>query len=300
MKNRRYYRSLCFISALLAMACISAAQDSAKKELLVDVGYYVPASNTPYLLVNTKTKVGKKFQPVPGINVSLYLDNSTNFLGSVIADVTGTAKIVLPASARDSWRSSSTHVVIATTKATIEYDEVTAEASVTKATLMLDTVPEMEVRTVRARIMTFADSERIPVKDVDIKLSVKRLGSYLPVGEEESYTTDSTGEAIAAFKMDKLPGDTAGNIILVAKIEDNEQFGNLATEIKVPWGIAVKANAENTSRTLWATRDKAPVWLLITAASIVIVVWGCIVYLLMQIARIRKLGTAQTDLIQST
>jgi hypothetical protein len=41
---------------------------------------------------------------------------------------------------------------------------------------------------------------------------------------------------------------------------------------------------------LWATRDKAPVWLLLMAGFIVASVWGTIVFLLVQIGKIRKLG----------
>jgi hypothetical protein len=299
MKNRNYHRSLYFISALLAIGCTAFAQDSVKRELLVNVGYFAPADNLPYVLVNTKTKVEKKFQPVQAIVLNVYMDNSENLLGKVVTGASGTAKIVLPPWLQDNWKSSSTHVFMATSIATKKYDETTAEISITKAKLVIDTVPGADARSVRARVMVFNDSQWMPVKDVELKLGVKRLGGELPVSEEESYTTDSTGEVVARFKMEKLPGDTLGNIILVARIDDNDQFGNLVTELKVPWGIVTKIRKDSSARTLWATRDKAPVWLLLTAGSIVVFVWGSIVYLLWQIVRIRKLGIAAPKSPQS-
>lgn len=292
MKNRSFHRSLCFIGALLFISCHVIAQDSAKRELLVDVAYYAQANKIPYVLVSTKTKVGKKFVPVQGIVLNVYVDNPDNLLGKVVTDARGTAKTVLPPSLQDKWNSSSTHVFRASSIATKEYDETTAEISITKAKIIIDTMPGTDTRSIRARVLTLSDSQWMPVKDAELKIGVRRLGSELPVGEEESYTTDSTGEAIAEFKMEKLPGDTLGNIVLVATINDNDQFGNLAEELKVPWGIVTKGHEESNARTLWATRDKAPVWLLLTAGCIVVFVWGSIVYLVWQIVRIRKLGIA--------
>ncbi|MEK7199532.1 MAG: hypothetical protein AAB212_06395 [Bacteroidota bacterium] len=43
-------------------------------------------------------------------------------------------------------------------------------------------------------------------------------------------------------------------------------------------------------RTLFATRDKAPLWLLFLAGSIVVSVWSVIIYLVRQIIKIRKIG----------
>ena len=79
-------------------------------------------------------------------------------------------------------------------------------------------------------------SEWIPVKGVDMKIAVKRLGGDLNVTETPTYTTDSLGVASADFKLLNLPGDSAGNLVLVARVEDNDIYGNLTTEGIVPWG----------------------------------------------------------------
>jgi hypothetical protein len=179
------------------------------------------------------------------------------------------------------------------TEATNEFDEVTAESSITKTKLLIDTVSGMETRSIRVRVMELKENEWVPARDVELKLGVKRLGGELPIGEEETYTTDSTGEVIAEFQKAELPGDTAGNLILVARVDDNELYGNLLAEGGVPWGIASKVTDAFNERTLWSTRDKAPIWLLSAAAFIVIIVWGTIFFLLLQIIKIRKLGIAR-------
>jgi hypothetical protein len=135
--------------------------------------------------------------------------------------------------------------------------------------------------------------EWIPAKDVEMKVGVNRLGGILSVGDEETYTTDSTGTVSAEFKKDSLPGDQQGNIILVAKVEDNDKYGNLLIEKTVPWGLAITPQKNFfDQRTLWSTRYRTPLWLLFIAYSIVIGVWGTIIYLVAQIVKIGKLGKA--------
>jgi len=82
-------------------------------------------------------------------------------------------------------------------------------------------------------------------------------------------------------------------MVLVAKVEDNDQYGNLLVQKTVPWGVALKTNnGFFNQRTLWTTRFRAPLWLLFMAYSITIGVWGTIIYLVLQIFRIKKIGTA--------
>ncbi len=88
-----------------------------------------------------------------------------------------------------------------------------------------------------------------------------------------------------------MPGDQKGNIVLVAKVEDNDQYGNLLVEKTVPWGVALKPEKNFfDQRTLWTTRFRTPFWLLFMAYSIVIGVWGTIIYLVTQILRTRRMG----------
>jgi hypothetical protein len=77
---------------------------------------------------------------------------------------------------------------------------------------------------------------------------------------------------------------------LLASVEDNDQLGNLKTEKIVPWGAATNPVNTFNERSLFATRDKTPVWLLLMAFGIIGIVWGTLIYLIIQIFKIRKLG----------
>ena len=132
----------------------------------------------------------------------------------------------------------------------------------------------------------------VPVKDIDMKLAVKRMDGNLSVGDKDFYTSDSTGVSSTEFKRDSIPGDQKGIITLVAEVDDNDTYGNLVTEKTVDWGKAIAPQKDFfAQRTLWSIRSEAPIWLLFAVWSIVIGIWGTIIYLVFQILKIKKLGT---------
>jgi len=284
-------KSINIIAVLIALLpAIGFSQDSTKKELLLSVAYHMQANKVPQLRVNAKTKVEKRFFPVKNINVSVYLgnDSTKGLLGNVTTDDNGEARLAIPASFKSVWKGSASHSFEGISAATKEFDETKAMITIRKARLLIDTVEGAETRSLAISVFRLMDNEWLPAKDVEVKIGINRLGGILPVGEEESYTSDSTGKAIAEFKRDSLPGDAKGNLIIVARVEDNEELGSLNAESSVPWGARVIDINHFNERSLWATRDKAPIWLLFIAGSIMIGVWSVLLYLFFQIYRLKR------------
>jgi hypothetical protein len=292
MKPKNNLLKLLLAFCLLIVSVNIVAQDSVKKELLVDIEYYLPANKLPYILVHTKTKVEKRFLPVKDIKIAVFMDSDSaaHSLGNSVTDENGTAKFMIPSSMKTVWESSATHSFIASTGATKEFDETRNEINVTKSKIEIDTVAGAESRTIQVSVFSLSEGNWIPARDVEMKIGVRRAGGLLPVGEEETYTTDSTGTVQAEFKRENLPGDTKGNLSIVVKVEGNEMLGNLESEKMLTWGAPRQPVSSNHPRTLWSTRDKAPIWLLFMAISIMAGVWGTIVYLIATIIRIKKLG----------
>lgn len=50
---------------------------------------------------------------------------------------------------------------------------------------------------------------------IELKVGIQRLGGLLSAGEEETYTTDTTGSVSVDLNKEHLPGDESGNIVLV-------------------------------------------------------------------------------------
>ena len=207
----------------------------------------------------------------------------------------GKAKSFLPPSLKAAWDANPLHTFIAVAEGK-EEEQPATELEITKAKIQIDTVSEEGARSITVQVMKYENSEWVPANEVEMKVGIQRHGGILSAGDEEIYTTDSSGIATVELKKDSLPGDQNGNIILVAKVEDNDLFGNLLVEKTVPWGVALRSNNSFfDQRTLWTTRFRTPIWLLFMAWSIVIGVWGTIFYLIVQIVRIKKLGKAVSN-----
>jgi len=294
MKKQNNNTAMLFALGLCLCSFINAgAQDSTRPELNLTVSYFMKDNKVIHLLINTKAKIDSKFQPIPNTVVRLYLDKAEDSLliGKVTTTRNGFAKAVFPVSLQSAWAASPNHTILGIAEGNKEFDEVSSETTVTKTRLALDTTTSEGKKSITVQVLAQTADDWTPAADVEMRVGIKRLGSILSAGDEETFTTDSTGTVTVELKKDSLPGDEKGNYILVARIDDNDQYGNLSLEKSVPWGepLVVDKNFFD-QRTLWTTRYRTPFWLLFMAYSIVIGVWGTLVYLVVQIVKIKKLS----------
>ncbi|MFI5156921.1 MAG: hypothetical protein ACHQEM_12085 [Chitinophagales bacterium] len=284
---------LAIIAVLFTLLLVGSSFGQAtKNKLMLGLGYFNDKDYVQYLKATTKTKVNGKFQQVPGIHLSFYIssEDTVNLLGRAVTNDKGFAVLFIPPSARQVWKSSSKQSFIVVSDSTVSFDPVHSTIDLTKARIQIDTLAD---RKITATLLALSDSVWKPVKGVDMRITIKRLGGDLNVNETPTYTTDSLGQVSADFKLANLPGDTAGNLAIVAIVDDNDTYGNLAIERKVPWGIATKYTAAFDTRSLFARRGYSPLWLEWMAYSIIVAVWGVLLYLFMQIRKLRKLGKPQ-------
>ena len=268
------------------------AQDAEKNPLVVTVSYFCIDNNLPYLTVNAKSKILRKFQPIKGAEINLYLDKDSTgkgigLIGKVITGEKGQGGIDIPPALARQWKANANHTFVAVTGKTKQFDETNTEITIIKSRITVDTA---EDKNVTATFCEFKDDKWIPVKGVDVKLGVKRFGGDLQIGDEQSFTTDSLGQVKGEFKRIGLPGNEAGNIVLVAKVEDNDQYGNSRIEKSIPWGIKFVPDKDFFHRALWASRFHSPVWLVVFAYAAIIAVWGTLIYLVFLLIKIKKLG----------
>ncbi|QBN18006.1 hypothetical protein [Flavobacterium nackdongense] len=133
-------------------------------------------------------------------------------------------------------------------------------------------------------------SEGQPVVDVPVVLSVKRLYSKLPIGD--AVATDSTGVASFEFPAD-IPS-TNGKLTIFASIVDDENYKNTETSGLVNWGVIVSSDNSNIEeRSFSAGRDKAPIYFIAISLLIIGLIWGTLLYAVLQVFKIKRLGKIQ-------
>jgi hypothetical protein len=288
-KNMRKIKYIIATTGLILFLTEISFSQVAKNNLILGLGYFNNNNQLQYLKASTKAKISGKFQQVPGIHVSFYIgsEDPVNLLGKAVTNEKGIAHLFIPPSARAVWNKSSKQSFVVVSEPTKEYEVVHSSFDLTKSRIQIDTTPD---RKITASFSEYKDSAWVVVKGVDMKISVKRLGGDLNVSETPTYTTDSMGLVNADFKLDKLPGDSAGNLIIVAEVDDNDMYGNLTTEKSVPWGEPFRYVSAFNQRSLFARRGWSPLWLEWMAYSIIAAVWGILIYLFLQIRKLKKLG----------
>jgi hypothetical protein len=278
----------CFFPQLIVAQGDSAGKS--ERQSIIYLQYHVRNNQVPFLYVQTKNKTDKGFFTAAKVPVSIYLDKDLEkdaLIGQVVTSEKGEGSLVIPPSLAGKWGPLPSHTFYAHSDSSADFGSASQEVTASLSQLKLDTAGKTVIAS-----LTKKDGENwVPMAGVDVRLTVKRYGGYLNIGDEDSYTTDSTGKVEAEFLKEKLPGDQSGKLELVALVDDNDEIGTVQSSMVVPWGIVQKYESDFGKRTLWSTPRKAPVWLLLMAYGCIISVWSVIIYLITRIIRIKKLGT---------
>ncbi len=278
------------LSIFLFIPIFLNAQVVEKKTLVLGVKYYNDNNISQHLVIEAKSKIDGKFQKIPNIPVKVFINNE-NDINNLICKGTTTERgeilLLIPPAAKTEWVKSANQTFVATNTATTLYDEARGELAITKAKLKIDTI---DGKMVHAKLLVLTDSTWKPMVGIEMVLTVKRLGGNLNISETATYTTDTAGAVTGEFKRENLPGDNKGNLVLVANVIDNDIYGNLTAETTVPWGSKLIYTTNYNHRSLFARRGHSPFWLELLAYGIIVAVWGVIIYLVLQIKKIVKLG----------
>lgn len=270
------------------------AQDSLRKPLTVAIQYYSIDHGNVYLMVNAKTKVKGRFRPVQAIQIKTFLDEESmdKLMDSATTDESGRVKIALPSRLKDQWMNGNAHTFIATAQGNDSLKATQGELTIKKAKIIVDTLSDESAKSIKITALELNGKDWVPIKGLEVKPGVARLGgSLLKITEADTYTTDSSGSFIAAIKDSIIPGDDKGNIMLTAKIEENENFGNLTSGKIVPWGKVTPLDKSFfEKRTLWSTRFRTPYWLLVIVYGMSIGIWGTIFVVIRDLIRTIKMG----------
>ncbi len=156
------------------------------------------------------------------------------------------------------------------------------EVTIKRARLVITPVKADSLLTMQVKLVDFATGTEIPVPETIVGIFVNRLFYPLKVGEG---TTDENGEAIIEIP-NNLPGDNAGNITLLAKLDESELYGNLETSVTQKWGLPVSNKLNEQPRELWSAHP--PIWMIVTFIILMTVVWGHYFVIIYELIRLRK------------
>ena len=129
-------------------------------------------------------------------------------------------------------------------------------------------------------------NETKPIEGLALSLFAKRYFGKLQIDEPK--TTNALGEAFFEYK-NKLNGDSVGNVSFTVKV-NAEGLDGIKIDTIIKAGVPIFTKSLIDTRAMWTVRSKAPIWLILAYSLVVIAVWSILIYIILQIAKIRKLG----------
>lgn len=304
MNTTRIFRSLIkSLPVLVALVlCIGTTRAQTEKDSTVseagatsiELIYRKTNNQARKLSATVKTKVEGNYMGVKGLAVNFYhteLDQA-NLLGSAITDGKGAVQLTVP---EDRMKGVATEATfIAAIEHAENYEDNQEEITVTNADFNMTLEEADSVRQVIVTLQAVNEAgELMPIADAEVHLYVQRMFGLLPLSADPE-TTDENGEVAVEFPAG-IPGDTAGNLVIVAQVEDHELFGNLTFSRKINWGTPLVIDLTKSKRQLWASRANAPLYLIFMINTMLIGIWGVIAYIVYQVFLIRKIGRQPVD-----
>jgi hypothetical protein len=217
-------------------------------------------------------------------------DKINNKLASVRTDSTGTASVKV--SVKNGVPSGTAGVIRygASFAGEGKYLAASESFQAKPARLVVAFFEQDSVKTVR---VTASQEDKngvwIPVGGQTVKLYVPSLYRPLPIGE---IALDESGTGTLEFPK-TLVGDSLGNIVVMAQIEENDLFGNVLGKNTINWAVPKHLIPQDKpSRELWT--PVAPLWMIITLVILLAGVWAHYVYAVIQLIKIKRSSKVNT------
>jgi hypothetical protein len=241
-------------------------------------GKTLPVDNlsTPLLLYVNEIK---KYDPATG----------TGLISKARVNKEGEATLEFPVNFNKITSNVHAFTFIVKTVSDPIYQDMEEVVTVNDAKATIEYNGKDSIKTMTAHLYEWKDNAYVPVPEAELKLCIKRTFNYLPMGDEGT-TTAETG-MISAEVPNDVPGNSDGTITLAARLEEHDSYGTLEVTQNVPWSVLPKKNPER-GRTLWSPGDNAPWLLVITSLTIIIIIWGTIIYLIYLLIQVKKLGNS--------
>ena len=153
------------------------------------------------------------------------------------------------------------------------------------AIISVDFSEENDTKTIITRAV---DQDGLPIEDLELYFFVKRTFSLLPIGDDFN-VTDEEGVIEVEFPND-LNGDVNGDVVVVIKIIESDDYNDLTIERTKNWGAPIVIeDPKSEKRSLWAAAANAPMSLIFIVSALILSVWYVICYIFYKLYRISKI-----------
>ena len=167
------------------------------------------------------------------------------------------------------------------------YENAEKEIEILDAKVLLEYSVVDSISSATAYLLEWKDNRYVAVPEVELKLCFKRAFNFLQFGDNGA-STDENGKITGILPLD-VPGNIDHTITVAARVEDHETYGTIEVTKKVAWAVLPRVNPIR-GRTLWSPGDNAPLLLVISSVTIIVCIWGTIIYLVYLLVKVKIIG----------
>ncbi|MCX6258382.1 MAG: hypothetical protein NTW49_10875 [Bacteroidia bacterium] len=206
-------------------------------------------------------------------------------LGILTSDKQGSAKLIIQPAVKLPKDEKGTLLFRNVYEGCDSVEKTESSISVRDLNLLLKFSEKDSIKSISLHAFELGEKgDTLPVNELPVNFMIKRMFTNLKIGDG---TTDPKGYCSMDFKG-VFPGDSLGNIFLLARVDDNDDYGNVESgEIK-KWGVPTNPVSPFVKRELWT--EIAPIWMIVTLIIMLTGVWAHYLYVVFNISRIRREG----------
>ena len=186
------------------------------------------------LVASLKGQQEGKYFPLQDqkINFSYQSGDEKKTLGTVATSAKGKASLDIPEEITSSGGEKGLYKFAASFDGNDKYKGAESTVEIRNVSMELTFFQKEGEKEISCKASEVGpDGKNTPLSDLKIEFYVPRTFSLLKVGEGSMTDGISTVE----FPV-TLPGDSAGNLTVVSKIEDNDTYGNVEASGRINWG----------------------------------------------------------------
>ena len=279
--------SLCIALMMPLLLMADSTQETKKIKYRMNLAYFKFTDGDKSLTARLYYRDGTRFINVSDVLVGFYLltDEDEILLAEVKTNKDGNAILQIAAGYQLPWDSDNYCTFVARFEGNEDGKPANEEIMIKNINIDFDFTEEDGEKFVNVNITEAGDSgQPVPVYDAEVYGYIERMFSLLPFGEDYS---DEDGKLIYEFPKD-LPGDSLGNLIVVVKIIESDEYGTVEMKKTIGWGIPVDFSESKTLRALWS--DEAPIWMALTVFVILAGAWLNFMYAVYKVVKVKRLG----------
>jgi len=274
-----------WIAILVTNTCLffiqAPAQDNKPVKSRMSLEYY-KISGDRILKVAMKAKEGRQYVFLTGISIDakILADTLSIDVGTANTNKDGVASFLVSDELFDQYNNDGLISFESSFSGSEKYKPSSDELVIKDLNLNLTFAQEDEKNIILTAFNEIED-ERSPVsEDIEISFYVPRTFTLFQIGSK----TLENGKAVIPFPVD-LPGDTLGNMEVIAKIEEHDLYGNVEIAGSINWGLP-QEKVVSEERGLGDTN--APLWMVYTLIVLLSIVWFHYLWVIRSIYLIKR------------